>query len=90
MTGQEAFVLLSRAYRSCEMESPSESEAWQTLKTAVSEQTAHNMPSDEIADYDCGMLNDHGGGNVSWWWDYLRSEIGRCNDYWRSATSHVG
>ena len=51
---------------------------------------SHNRPSDEIADYDCGMLNDHGGGNVSWWWDYLRSEIGRCNDYWRSATSHVG
>jgi hypothetical protein len=60
------------------------------LKTAVLVQQSTNKPSDEIADYDCGMLNDHGGGNVGWWWGYIRYEIGRCNDYWRSATSHVG
>ena len=59
-----------------------------TAESAPSAST--NKPSDEIADYDCGMLNDHGGGNVGWWWDYIRYEIGRCNDYWRSATSHVG
>ena len=36
------------------------------------------------SDYDSGLLNDWGGGNVQWWQDYIRSEVGRCNDYWRS------
>jgi len=35
-------------------------------------------------DYDSGLLNDWGGGNVQWWQDYIRAEVGRCNDYWRS------
>lgn len=39
----------------------------------------------EIDDYDCGILNDYGGGNVQWWQDYIRSEIQRCNEYWREA-----
>jgi hypothetical protein len=38
----------------------------------------------KINDYDSGLLNDFGGGNISWWQDYIRSEVGRCNDYWRS------
>ena len=28
------------------------------------------------------MLNDWGGGNVDWWHDYLRYELGRANEYW--------
>jgi len=36
------------------------------------------------SDYDSGLLNDWGGGNVAWWQDYIRAEVGRCNDYWRS------
>jgi len=35
-------------------------------------------------DYDCGLMNDYGGGNVNWLHNYIRAEIGRCNDYWRS------
>lgn len=35
------------------------------------------------SDYDAGLLNDYGGGEVEWWQDYLRAEIGRANDYWR-------
>jgi len=34
-------------------------------------------------DYDCGLLNAYGGGDVGWWHDYIRSEIDRCNQYWR-------
>lgn len=34
-------------------------------------------------DYDMGLLNDFGGGDVDWWFDYLRAEIARANDYWR-------
>uniref|UniRef100_A0A6M3KV51 Uncharacterized protein n=1 Tax=viral metagenome TaxID=1070528 RepID=A0A6M3KV51_9ZZZZ len=33
-------------------------------------------------DYDPGILNDFGGGNVGWWMDYLRAEIERCNEHW--------
>lgn len=36
------------------------------------------------ADYDPGLLNDYGGGNVGWWMDYIRHEVNRCNDYWRT------
>ena len=35
------------------------------------------------SDYDAGLLNDFGGGDVEWWQDYIRAEIGRANDYWR-------
>ena len=35
------------------------------------------------SDYDAGLLNDFGGGDVGWWQDYLRAEIRRANDYWR-------
>jgi hypothetical protein len=37
----------------------------------------------EEPDYDPGLLNDYGGGNVDWWMDYIRSEINSCNAYWR-------
>lgn len=32
--------------------------------------------------YDAGLLNDYGGGNVDWWQDYLRAELGRAHDYY--------
>jgi len=37
----------------------------------------------EEPDYDPGLLNDYGGGNVDWWMNYIRSEINSCNAYWR-------
>ena len=37
----------------------------------------------DVPDYDTGIINDYGGGNVDWWMDYIRAEIGRCNEYWR-------
>jgi hypothetical protein len=39
--------------------------------------------SEETKNYDAGLLNDYGGGNIEWWQDYLRAEIGRANEYWR-------
>ena len=32
--------------------------------------------------YDAGLLNDFGGGNVGWWQDYIRSELGRAEDFY--------
>ena len=40
-----------------------------------------------LPDYDTGLLNDFGGGNVEWWQTYLRDEIGRANDHWREAAA---
>lgn len=39
-------------------------------------------------DYDAGYLNDWGGGNVEWWQNYIRAEIGRANEFWRSQVTH--
>jgi len=40
---------------------------------------------DGIVDYDAGLLSNYGGGNVSWWQDYLRHELMACNEHWRAA-----
>lgn len=32
--------------------------------------------------YDAGYLNDYGGGNVSWWHDYIRAELDRAHDFY--------
>lgn len=37
----------------------------------------------DAPDYDAGLLNDWGGGNVEWWQDYIRAYIGRANEHWR-------
>lgn len=30
-------------------------------------------------------LNDYGGGNVAWWHDYIRAEVGRLEEIARDA-----
>lgn len=52
------------------------------------------LPGDgiELDCYDAGLLSDYGGGNVEWWWDYLRAELGRAHSFYQSqvaALSHV-
>ncbi len=39
--------------------------------------------------YDAGILNDYGGGNVEWWQDYIRTELGRANDYWQDEVTRL-
>ena len=46
-----------------------------------------NAAARDFSDYDAGLLNDFGGGNVEWWQDYLRAEIERANEWWRSQTT---
>lgn len=41
---------------------------------------APSMP--ELEEYDAGALNDFGGGNVGWWQDYIRSELGRAYEFY--------
>jgi hypothetical protein len=38
-------------------------------------------------EYDAGLLGDFGGGNVEWWQDYIRSELGNAYDFYQSQTS---
>lgn len=33
-------------------------------------------------EYNAGLLNDWGGGNVDWWHDYLRYEVANANSHW--------
>lgn len=34
--------------------------------------------------YDAGLLNDFGGGDVSWWQDYIRDELARAHEFYAS------
>jgi len=46
---------------------------------------APSVPADVVLDcYDAGILNDFGGGNVEWWQDYIRAELGRAHDFYQS------
>ena len=38
----------------------------------------------ELEPYDAGLLNDFGGGNVEWWQDYIRAELGHAHDFYQS------
>ena len=37
-----------------------------------------------LEEYDAGYLNDYGGGNVSWWQDYIRAELESAYDFYQS------
>lgn len=32
--------------------------------------------------YDAGLLGDYGGGDVEWWQDYIRAELGRAHEFY--------
>lgn len=38
--------------------------------------------SGKLDTYDSGLLNDWGGGNVGWWQDYIRVELGRAHEFY--------
>lgn len=59
--------------------------AWSRRAPVTVSEAAGVQDAESIPDYDAGLLNDFGGGNVDWWLDYIRSEIGRANDHWRDA-----
>lgn len=40
-------------------------------------------------DYDSGLLSGYGGGDVAWWQDYIRAEIGRANDHWQAYVAEL-
>jgi hypothetical protein len=40
-----------------------------------------------LDEYDAGLLNDYGGGNVEWWQDYIRAELGRAYEHYQSQAA---
>jgi len=42
-----------------------------------------------LAEYDAGLLNDYGGGNVGWWWDYIRYELGLAHDHYQEQVADL-
>lgn len=51
---------------------------------ALAQRAASPVPEDvgELDTYDAGLLNDFGGGDVGWWHDYIRAELGRAHDFY--------
>jgi len=49
--------------------------------TAIKEALA--APVQELDEYDAGLLNDYGGGNVEWWQDYIRYELGCAYEHYK-------
>ncbi len=43
----------------------------------------------ELTDYDPGLLNDYGGGNVGWWQEYIRNCVNSCNEHWRAQIDTI-
>ncbi len=39
--------------------------------------------------YDAGLLNNYGGGNVDWWFDYIREELGRAHAFYQSQVDSM-
>lgn len=51
---------------------------------ALEQQLASRGGVPELEPYDAGLLNDFGGGDVNWWWDYIRAELARAHDFYQS------
>ncbi|WP_454813798.1 hypothetical protein [Labrys neptuniae] len=39
--------------------------------------------------YDPGLLGDGGGGNVEWWWDYIRAELDRAHEFYSDQIANL-
>lgn len=46
-------------------------------------------PPADLGLYDAGKMNDYGGGNVEWWWDYMRAELGRAHDFYTEQAGEL-
>lgn len=42
-----------------------------------------------LEEYDAGLLNDFGGGDVGWWQDYIRAELGRAYDFYHDQFADI-
>ncbi|WP_315132874.1 hypothetical protein [Achromobacter marplatensis] len=52
------------------------------LRSAADDLSPRDTP--ELDEYDAGLLASAGGGDVDWWQDYLRAELGRAHEFYQS------
>lgn len=52
------------------------------LRNAADDLSPRETP--ELDEYDAGLLASAGGGDVEWWQDYLRAELGRAHEFYQS------
>jgi hypothetical protein len=53
-----------------------------TLERELAATKSQPVPVEPLSRYDAGLLNDYGGGNVEWWQDYIRAELGRAEEFY--------
>ena len=90
LISREAARLIALEYISNSMERHGALEAIRALLAVQPDAGAIREAALNEADYDAGLLNDFGGGDVNWWHDYLRAEIERANEYWRALINNPG
>lgn len=49
---------------------------------ALEDLTPQPSETGTVAPYDAGLLNDHGGGDVGWWHDYIRALLAGAHDHY--------
>lgn len=42
-----------------------------------------------LTSYDAGLLSDFGGGNVEWYQDYIRAQLGAAHDYYQAQVDDM-
>jgi len=58
--------------------------AWGAWQAALSQRDAL-----KIECYDAGWLSNFGGGDVEWWYEYIRAELARAHDFYQAQiTAH--
>jgi hypothetical protein len=67
-----------------------EGEIWEPLFRHHASQVSAGEPF--LQTYDAGLLGEGGGGDVSWWHDYIRAELERAHEFYAdqfSALAHT-
>lgn len=57
------------------------------LRSAADDLSPRDTP--ELDEYDAGLLSSAGGGDVEWWQDYLRAELGRAHEFYQSQMESI-
>ncbi|MDW9710000.1 hypothetical protein GOB44_08845 [Sinorhizobium meliloti] len=70
-----------------------EGEIWEPLfRHHASQVSAGEAGEPFLQTYDAGLLGEGGGGDVSWWHDYIRAELERAHEFYAdqfSALAHT-
>lgn len=43
----------------------------------------------DLPQYDAGLLNDYGGGNVEWWQNYIRQLLESAHDFYQKEHDYM-